>query len=126
MTKHNGKKAKTDKENTEVFANHFAKVFNNPDPLPCGISVLCLVPTRPQFSELATPPDLEDVRAAIMHMANGKAPGPSGVTSDAFHTMVWCEPDPEKEGLNKDAEFLCDYVTETLQPFWLGELDIEM
>eukprot|EP00957_Ditylum_brightwellii_P145024 11045157-Ditylum_brightwellii.AAC.1 len=58
-------------------------------------------------------------------MANGKAPGPSGVTSDAFCTIVWCKPDPEKEGLNKDAEFLCDYLTETLQLFWLGELDIE-
>eukprot|EP00957_Ditylum_brightwellii_P200294 15269208-Ditylum_brightwellii.AAC.1 len=34
MTKQEGKKAKTDKENAKVFAKHFSKVFNNPDPLP--------------------------------------------------------------------------------------------
>eukprot|EP00957_Ditylum_brightwellii_P077550 5893080-Ditylum_brightwellii.AAC.1 len=113
MTKYNGEKAKTDKESAEVFANHFSKAFNNPDPLPCDASVLPLILTQPQFSELAAPPDLEEVMDAIMRMANGKAPGPSGVTSDAFCAMFWCEPDPQKEGLNKDAEFLCNYVTET-------------
>eukprot|EP00957_Ditylum_brightwellii_P102880 7840645-Ditylum_brightwellii.AAC.1 len=119
MTKHNGKKSKTDKENAEVFAKHFSKVFNNPDLLPCDASVLPLVPTRLQFSTLAAPPDLKEVRATIKHMANGKAPDPSGVTFDAFHAMIWCKPDPEKEGLNKDTEILCNYVTETLQLFWL-------
>eukprot|EP00957_Ditylum_brightwellii_P036269 2747299-Ditylum_brightwellii.AAC.2 len=78
MTKHDGKKAKTDKENAEIFAKHFSKVFNNPDLLLCDASVLPLVPTQPQFLELATPPDLKEVRAAIKHIANGKAPGPSG------------------------------------------------
>eukprot|EP00957_Ditylum_brightwellii_P067275 5105458-Ditylum_brightwellii.AAC.1 len=45
MTKQDSKKAKMDKENAEVFAKHFSKVFNNPDPLPCDASVLPLIPT---------------------------------------------------------------------------------
>eukprot|EP00957_Ditylum_brightwellii_P029204 2207498-Ditylum_brightwellii.AAC.1 len=72
MTKHNGKKEKTDEENAEVFVKHFSKVFNNPVLLPCDASVLPLVPTRHQFSELTAPPDLEEVRAAIKRMAMEK------------------------------------------------------
>eukprot|EP00957_Ditylum_brightwellii_P051680 3918637-Ditylum_brightwellii.AAC.1 len=70
MTKQDDNKAKTDKENAEVFAKHFSNVFNNPDPLPCDASVLPLVPTQPQFSKLAAPPDLKEVRAAFKCMAN--------------------------------------------------------
>eukprot|EP00957_Ditylum_brightwellii_P150767 11479745-Ditylum_brightwellii.AAC.1 len=33
MTKQDGNKAMIDKENDENFANHFSKVFNNPDSL---------------------------------------------------------------------------------------------
>eukprot|EP00957_Ditylum_brightwellii_P048609 3688565-Ditylum_brightwellii.AAC.1 len=60
-----------------------------------------------------------------MRMANGKAPGPSGVMLDALQALVWCEADPEKEGLNTHTEFLCDYIMEILQLFWIGELDMD-
>eukprot|EP00957_Ditylum_brightwellii_P208853 15359240-Ditylum_brightwellii.AAC.1 len=58
-------------------------------------------------------------------MANGKSPGPMGVTSDVFCAMVWCEADPAQEGLNADAKYLCQYITDVLKPFWEGELDGE-
>eukprot|EP00957_Ditylum_brightwellii_P193442 14729856-Ditylum_brightwellii.AAC.1 len=44
MRKANGDHAKTDEENAEVFAKHFRKVFNNPDPPPCDNTVLPSVP----------------------------------------------------------------------------------
>eukprot|EP00957_Ditylum_brightwellii_P164529 12526466-Ditylum_brightwellii.AAC.1 len=66
----------------------FFKVFNNPDPLPCGDTVLPLAPTCKEFTKLGTPPSYDKVRAAIMRMANGKAPGPSGVTLEALQALV--------------------------------------
>eukprot|EP00957_Ditylum_brightwellii_P126823 9667405-Ditylum_brightwellii.AAC.1 len=58
-------------------------------------------------------------------MANGKSPSPTGVTSDAFCAMVWCEADPAQAGLNADADYLCQYITDILKLFWEGELDVE-
>eukprot|EP00957_Ditylum_brightwellii_P194836 14841905-Ditylum_brightwellii.AAC.1 len=73
MTKQDVSKAKTDKENAEGFANHFSKVFNNPDLLPCNAPILLLVVTCSKFSKLITPPDYGEVKAAITHVANGKS-----------------------------------------------------
>eukprot|EP00957_Ditylum_brightwellii_P115009 8772530-Ditylum_brightwellii.AAC.1 len=70
MRKETGKKATTDAENAEVFANHFSKVFNNPDPLPCDKTTLPLVPQRQEFLFLAAVPSYNEVKAAIMRMAN--------------------------------------------------------
>eukprot|EP00957_Ditylum_brightwellii_P032460 2459860-Ditylum_brightwellii.AAC.1 len=70
-------------------------------------------------------PVYEEVRAAIMRMANSKSPGPTGVTLDAFCAMVWCKADPSQEGLDADAKYLCQYITDVLKLFWGGELDVE-
>eukprot|EP00957_Ditylum_brightwellii_P112363 8567061-Ditylum_brightwellii.AAC.1 len=35
MQKPDGNKAVTDKENAEVFCEHFSRIFNNKNPLPC-------------------------------------------------------------------------------------------
>eukprot|EP00957_Ditylum_brightwellii_P076723 5831565-Ditylum_brightwellii.AAC.1 len=58
-------------------------------------------------------------------MANSKSPGLMGVTLGAFCAMVWCEADPAQAGLNVDAEYLCQYITDILNLFLGGELDIE-
>eukprot|EP00957_Ditylum_brightwellii_P016715 1257378-Ditylum_brightwellii.AAC.1 len=58
-------------------------------------------------------------------MANGKAPGPSGVTSDALKSMTWTEPDPEEDGANDDAEFLVGTIHAMLVDFWEDSLDFE-
>eukprot|EP00957_Ditylum_brightwellii_P142451 10853069-Ditylum_brightwellii.AAC.1 len=82
-----GKKATTDKENAQVFAEHFNKLSNNQSPLPCNPTALDLINQLPDFLHLATPITLPEVHAALQRMANGKAPGPSGITSDALKLM---------------------------------------
>eukprot|EP00957_Ditylum_brightwellii_P050033 3792818-Ditylum_brightwellii.AAC.1 len=125
MRKDTGEKAMADEENAEVFAKHFSKVFNNPNPVPCDDTALPLLPQHEEFTFLGTPSLYEEVRMAIMWIANSKSPGPSGVTSDACCAMVWCEANPEQAGLNMDAKFLCQYITDTLGLFWDGNLDVE-
>eukprot|EP00957_Ditylum_brightwellii_P123112 9386788-Ditylum_brightwellii.AAC.1 len=58
MRKANGEKAKTNRENAKVFADHFSKVFNNQNPLTCDPSVLDLIPQSPNFPLLTTPSPL--------------------------------------------------------------------
>eukprot|EP00957_Ditylum_brightwellii_P202629 15331012-Ditylum_brightwellii.AAC.1 len=87
MQQANGEKAKTDKDNAKVFANHFSKVFNNQNPLTCNPSTLDLIPQSPDFPILAAPLTLDEVKAALKRMANGKTPGPSGMSSDALKSM---------------------------------------
>eukprot|EP00957_Ditylum_brightwellii_P007606 575703-Ditylum_brightwellii.AAC.1 len=50
-------------------------------------------------------------------MANKKAPGPSGVTSDALKSMTWTEQDPKEEGVDDDANFLGSTVHAVLVDF---------
>eukprot|EP00957_Ditylum_brightwellii_P026640 2014278-Ditylum_brightwellii.AAC.1 len=71
MQQANGKKAKTDKDNVK-------------NPLTCNHSTLDLIPQSPDFPNLAAPLTFDEVKAALKHMANGKAPGPSGVSSNAL------------------------------------------
>eukprot|EP00957_Ditylum_brightwellii_P151547 11541346-Ditylum_brightwellii.AAC.1 len=59
-------------------------------------------------------------------MANGKAPGPSGITSDALKSMVWCDSGlDEEDSANEDAEYLASVVHELLLDFWESKLDFE-
>eukprot|EP00957_Ditylum_brightwellii_P147860 11259470-Ditylum_brightwellii.AAC.1 len=87
MQQANGEKTKTDEDNAKVFADHFSKVFNNQNPLTCNHSALDLIPQSPDFLILAAPLTLDEVKAALKCMANGKAPDPSGVLSDALKSM---------------------------------------
>eukprot|EP00957_Ditylum_brightwellii_P180648 13761516-Ditylum_brightwellii.AAC.1 len=119
-------KATTDKENAQVFAQHFNKLFNNQLPLPCDPTALDLIDQLPDFLHLATPITLLEVCAALQRMANGKAPGPSGTTSDALKSMVWCDSGLDKEdSANKDAEYLASVVHKLLLDFWESNLDFE-
>eukprot|EP00957_Ditylum_brightwellii_P184058 14020481-Ditylum_brightwellii.AAC.1 len=108
MKKPTGKKAKTDEENAEGFAEHFHKVFNNPDLPPYDKSTLPIIPACLEFLSLGAPPSLDEVHNAIMRMCNGKAPGPSGIILDAFWEMVFYRPDPDRTGINDDTDYLCD------------------
>eukprot|EP00957_Ditylum_brightwellii_P126598 9649090-Ditylum_brightwellii.AAC.1 len=60
MQKPSGEKAVTDKENARVFADHFAKLFNNPSLPPCDDTVLPFVPQRDMIHHLADPPTREE------------------------------------------------------------------
>eukprot|EP00957_Ditylum_brightwellii_P064203 4871778-Ditylum_brightwellii.AAC.1 len=87
MQKPDGNKAVTDKENAEVFCEHFSCIFNNQNLLPCNLTALDLIRPCHDFTHLAAVPTLSEVSAAIRRMANGKAPGPTGITSDALKAM---------------------------------------
>eukprot|EP00957_Ditylum_brightwellii_P126338 9631657-Ditylum_brightwellii.AAC.1 len=68
MTKQDDNKAKTKKENAEVFTKYFFRVIKMPDPLSCDESVLPLVPTCSGFSDLAMSSCYNAVNAATMYM----------------------------------------------------------
>eukprot|EP00957_Ditylum_brightwellii_P043550 3301946-Ditylum_brightwellii.AAC.1 len=85
----NKRKAKTDEENAQVFAKHFNKLFNNQSPLLCNPTTLDLIDQLSHFLHLANPIYLCEVCAALQRMANGKAIGPSSITSDTLKSMVW-------------------------------------
>eukprot|EP00957_Ditylum_brightwellii_P133676 10191666-Ditylum_brightwellii.AAC.1 len=58
-------------------------------------------------------------------MANGKAPGPSGITSNALKSMVWTEATLDDEGANDDANYLVAVIHNMLLDFWKNALDFE-
>eukprot|EP00957_Ditylum_brightwellii_P069590 5286126-Ditylum_brightwellii.AAC.1 len=87
MCKTDGTKAVTDKENTQVFCEHFSKLFNNQTPLPCDHSALDLIKQHDNYTHLAALPSVQEVYVALRRMVNDKSPGPSGITSDALKSM---------------------------------------
>eukprot|EP00957_Ditylum_brightwellii_P134416 10248159-Ditylum_brightwellii.AAC.1 len=56
MQKETGEKATTDEENAEIFAKHFSKVFNNPNPVSYNNPTLTLVLQCDKFTFLGPPP----------------------------------------------------------------------
>eukprot|EP00957_Ditylum_brightwellii_P190049 14468260-Ditylum_brightwellii.AAC.1 len=119
MHKANGKKAKTDNENVQVFATHFNKLFNNQSPLSCNPTALDLIGHIQDFTHLEDPISLKEVRDALKRMANGKATGPSRITSNALKSMVWREDDlsEEEKSANDNADFLASVINELLLDF---------
>eukprot|EP00957_Ditylum_brightwellii_P198035 15087766-Ditylum_brightwellii.AAC.1 len=99
MQKADDTRAITDDENAQVFCEHFSKFFNNQNPLPCDHSALELIPPHDDFTHLAELPSLTEVRAALCRMVNGKAPRPSGITSNALKSMVGRRPHWMMKGL---------------------------
>eukprot|EP00957_Ditylum_brightwellii_P178084 13564797-Ditylum_brightwellii.AAC.1 len=121
-----GGKPTIDKENAQVFAQHFNKLFNNQLPLPCDPIVLDLIDQLPDLVHLAAPISLPKVCAALQRMANGKALGPSGITLDALKSMVWHDSSLEGDNpANDDAEYLGSVVHELLMDFWESKLDFK-
>eukprot|EP00957_Ditylum_brightwellii_P071588 5443004-Ditylum_brightwellii.AAC.1 len=121
-----GKKATTDEKNAQVFAQHFNKLFNNQLLLPCDPTALDLINQLPDFLHLAMPISPSEVCAALQRMVNRKAPGPSGITSDALKSMVWCDSGLDKEdSANKDAEYLASVIHELLLDFWESNFNFE-
>ena len=85
MRKPNGDIATNDRENADVMAEHFKKVFNNHRPI--DISVLDELEQREIISELGLPPTNEEFAAALRKIANGKSPGESGITPEALKNL---------------------------------------
>eukprot|EP00957_Ditylum_brightwellii_P187627 14287454-Ditylum_brightwellii.AAC.1 len=109
--------ATTDNENAEVFCQHFAKIFHNQSSLPCNDRALDLIDGCTNFIHLEDAPSLVDVRATLLRMANGKAPGPSGVTSDALKAMIWTKDNTDNDTDNDDANCLITVIHAMLLDF---------
>eukprot|EP00957_Ditylum_brightwellii_P173011 13171991-Ditylum_brightwellii.AAC.1 len=56
-------------------------------------------------------------------MANVKAPGPSGVTSDALKAMFWTKQNPDNDADNNDANCLTIVIHAMLLDFWSENTD---
>eukprot|EP00957_Ditylum_brightwellii_P123634 9425672-Ditylum_brightwellii.AAC.1 len=95
MRKTDGSKATSDEENAEVFCENFSCILNNQNLLPCDITAFDVIRPCHEFTHLVHELSLVEVTATLYRMANVKAPGPSGITSDALKAMVWKEHLPE-------------------------------
>eukprot|EP00957_Ditylum_brightwellii_P026402 1997094-Ditylum_brightwellii.AAC.1 len=58
MQKADGTRAITDEENAQVFCEHFCKIFNNQNSLPCDHTALSLIPPNAGFTHLAKLPSI--------------------------------------------------------------------
>eukprot|EP00957_Ditylum_brightwellii_P095474 7271896-Ditylum_brightwellii.AAC.1 len=58
-------------------------------------------------------------------MANGKAPRPSGITSDALKAMIWTKDDPDNDADNDDANCLIAVIHAMLLDFWSENTDFD-
>eukprot|EP00957_Ditylum_brightwellii_P187374 14270467-Ditylum_brightwellii.AAC.1 len=85
----------SDEKNAKIFATHFKKIFNNTSLLPYGLSIIDKIENLPDIFHLAEEPLLDEVSAAIKHMANGKATGPSGLLQDALKAMIFVDADSD-------------------------------
>eukprot|EP00957_Ditylum_brightwellii_P055384 4197590-Ditylum_brightwellii.AAC.1 len=115
MQKPDGSKAVKDKENAQVFCEHFSKIFNNQSPLPCDHSALNLIYQHSNFTHLADLPTVSEVCSALYHMANRKALGPSGIASNALKYDLE----------NDNANYLATVIHAMILEFWEGTLDFE-
>eukprot|EP00957_Ditylum_brightwellii_P119280 9100012-Ditylum_brightwellii.AAC.1 len=55
-------------------------------------------------------------------MANRKAPGPSGITSNILKSIVWTEENPDNEDGNDKADYLTTTIHVMILEFWEGTL----
>ena len=82
--KADGEIATNDKENGQVFAEHFTKVLNLVEDSNFEPSMIDKVTKIDTVDHLASPPNCEEIKAAILRLKYEKAPGPSGIPTEAF------------------------------------------
>eukprot|EP00957_Ditylum_brightwellii_P062782 4764325-Ditylum_brightwellii.AAC.1 len=105
------------------LSHHHSECCTN--PLPCDLTGLDRIFPCNDFTHLANKPSLAEVTATLCQMANGKAPGPSSVTSDALKAMVWTEHQLENESGNDDVEYLAPVIHVMILEFWTGHLNFQ-
>ena len=85
MRKENGELARTDEENAEVMGPHFGRVCNNRRPTQAGIAQE--IDPHEVEEVMATPPNIEEINAAIEKLKNGKSAGENGLTPKALKAL---------------------------------------
>ena len=92
MKKPDGSLARNDKENAKVFQKHLTKVLNKVDEY--DPTILEEIDTIEEDPSLGLVPSTDEIKRALVKMKLDKAPGPSGITTNAFKSLG-------PEGLNK-------------------------
>jgi hypothetical protein len=103
----NGKLATTDKENMEVAAAHFHKVYNNQKDKP---NVLDKLSNRDIVENVDTIPTFTEFNKDLDNLANDKALGKNGVTPNLL------------KALDQDIHM---FLYNKLVEFWEGTTDYE-
>eukprot|EP00957_Ditylum_brightwellii_P022867 1725962-Ditylum_brightwellii.AAC.1 len=108
-----------DKEYEQGVTKQFGKVFNKQLPLLCNPTMLDLIAQVDNFPYLASPLVVGKVHVALCCMANGKAPGPSDISSGALKSMVWWEEEPNNNKDNdNDVNHLAAVIHDLLLDIW--------
>eukprot|EP00957_Ditylum_brightwellii_P091078 6934176-Ditylum_brightwellii.AAC.1 len=58
-------------------------------------------------------------------MANNKAQGPSGITSNTLKAMIWTKENPDDDTQNNDANYLVNVLHAMIIDYWSGTLDFK-
>jgi len=106
---------KTDIETAEQFAKHFHKVFNTVRPIKDWDKTLASIKQRETNVNLDAPPSFEEIRSAVMRMADGKAAGDNEVAPECFKSIFQERTDENGERYYDDAahRLVCSF-----QNFW--------
>ena len=81
----NGNLAVTDAENASILVTHFERVYTNHRKIDW--TVLDEIQQRMTMVELDTKITCEELKKAVMKLANGKSPGLNKVPPDAFKSL---------------------------------------
>ena len=82
-----GTRCKTDIETAELMAEHFHKVFNTVRQIKDWENTLASIDQRETNVNLDNPPTLEEIRSAVMRMADGKSAGDNEVAPECFKSI---------------------------------------
>jgi hypothetical protein len=97
-----------DSKNLQILSDHYHVVYNNHTEV--GPSVLNKIPHHPVQHNLGESCSKKEIKNAIKHMKNDKAPGTSNVTTDMIKNLL-------QQGLNLLSELIMKYWTEPTTDF---------
>jgi hypothetical protein len=100
MKMENGKLANNDKENMEVMATHFTKVYNT--RRSCNSDVAKLIEKRETLDSMGDSITWKEFRKAVTKLQNDKSPQENGVPPNAFKSL-------DAVNLKIVYEYICDF-----------------
>ena len=87
MKKADGTMAKNNMENAKVFEDHFKKLFNNTTGTNYDPEILAELTGIETDPTLDKTPTRAEIKKAIAKIANEKAPGPNGITTEVYKNL---------------------------------------
>jgi hypothetical protein len=97
------KVAITDDENLKIIQKYCDNLYNHQNQVAVDSTILEDIRQRPEETELGLTPTSEEVLQALQKMKNNKAPGESGVTTEALKAL---------------SEYGKEYIVTMIKAFW--------